>query len=712
MKHTILLIVAIVCMAMSGINSEAQNLKLENDLLVAEFNPATGALVGYTNKQTGWNAVKRQALGQSFQMLIPLPDRRYNNAYGTKQKAPKVKQERNVITFVWDGIVSDHLTTPLPVKFTGTITLNESGLVYSGSVDNRSAYEVEYICWPYFGEVSIPDKDDNLWWQSINYSQSMQSEMYPYFSNHKGYYGVDYPLQMNTLPENAFLLIRNSKEGFSVITDDHTGKQLVQCLFELIPGSTSGGIWGGMVPKVDEIDGQPVRIEFKTNHIIYNQPKTKTDLTAVMLKPFQGTWHKGADHYKAWRSTWFTRPAAPEWLKKVHSWCQIQINSSEDYLNFRYSDLVDYAKECKQYGVSVIQLTGWNDGGQDRNNPTHDTDPRLGTWEELRDAIAECEEMGVRIVLFNKYTWADISNDWYRNDLKQYAALDPYGDPYIYSGYQYHTYTQLLGLNTRRFAVMCHLDDDWRKIADKEFVKSIDLGASGMLYDENQHHGGVNICYATNHSHKGPAYIFGGDDLLGKGFTDIYKKRNPDYIMFGEGIYDMQAQYYHGSYFRAGVGSIPMHRYIDPEIALCIAVSGHDGRNELNSCLKNKYIISYEPRYFKGKLSEAPKVMEYGQKIDALREQYKDFLWDGIYRDVLGATATGNYIIHSVFERKSDGKRAVVVLNTSETESSTATVVLEGGGKLKYVTPDSTTLQDFSGSLEMPSQSVAVFFEQ
>ena len=259
---------------------------------------------------------------------------------------------------------------------------------------------------------------------------------------------------------------------------------------------------------------------------------------------------------------------------------------------------------------------------------------------------------------------------------------------------------------------MCHLDHDWRKIANKEFIKSIDLGASGIQSDEAHHHGGVNICFAKNHSHEAPAYIFGGDALLAKGFADIYKKKKPDFIMFGEGLYDLQTPYYHGSYFRAGVTAIPVHRYIDSDISLCIAVSGLDGRNELNSCLKNKYIISYEPRYLKGKLSEAPKVIEYGQKIDALREQYKDFLWDGIYRDVLGATATGNYIIHSVFERKSDGKRAVVVLNISENESSTAAVALEENGKLKYVTFDNTTPQDFNGTLEMPAQSVAVFFEQ
>ena len=692
---------------LGSMNVAAQNLRLENDLLVAEFNYANGALVSFTNKQTGWNVVKRQELGQSFQMLIPLPGRRLNNAYGVKQKKSSVKQEGNVITFTWNGITSDHLATSLPITFEGKITLTDQGLVYSGTIENRSQYEVEYICWPYFGEVSIPDKDDNLVWQTHIYGQDSQSGIYPHFWNHKGYWGVDYPTQMVKLSEHGFVLVRNSKEGFSVINDDYTCSQMVQCIFEAVPGVNSDVTF----PDESSTNGIPVRIEFKTNHVIYNRPGETTRLTSIMLKPYQGTWHKGVDIYKEWRQTWFQRPQSPEWLKEVHSWCQVQINGSEDNLNFRYTDLVAYAKECKQYGLSAIQLTGWNNGGQDRYNPTHNTDPRLGTWQELKDAIAECEKMGVHIVLFNKYTWADISTKWYRKELKRHAALDPYGDPYLHGGYQYYTYTQLDGVNTRRFAVMCHLDKNWRKVAEKEFTKNLALGASGMLYDENQHHGGAFMCFNPNHEHRVPSYIYSGDNVLAQGFTDIYKKKNPDFVMFGEGSYDFQMLQYHGSYFRSGVNAIPMHRYIDSELALMIAITGFDKFNVINSCLKNKYIMSYEPRNFKGWMHEVPKIMEYGQKVDALRKKYKDFLWDGEYRDTQGATATGESIIHSVFKRKTDGKRAVVVLNTGDNDQ-VAKVALEGGGTLKYVTPDQTDPMDFDGTIEMGPQSVIVLFEQ
>ncbi len=330
----------------------------------------------------------------------------------------------------------------------------------------------------------------------------------------------------------------------------------------------------------------------------------------------------------------------------------------------------------------------------------------------MKEAIRECEEMGVKIILFNKYTWADISSDWYRNELKNYAVLDPYGDPYIHHGYQYHTYTQLLNINTRRFAPMCHLCAPWREIAGKEFTKSIDLGASGILYDENQHHGGAQMCFACDHGHTSPAYIFRGDDLLSKDFYDIYKDRKPDYVLFGEGNYDYQTQYYHGSYFRTGMYTIPMHRYVDPDMPILVAIPGHDARHELNMCLRNKYIISYEPRFFKGWPHEAPNVFAYGNKIDALRKKYADFLWTGEYKDIEGAEVTGEQLLYSVFERKSDRKRAVVVMNTSEEVISEVRVSLDGGGGLKYVTPYNTTLTDYEGSYILEPKSAVVFIEQ
>ncbi len=685
---------------------------LENAALRAEFDLGSGALVRFENRQSGWNAVERPELGKSFQMLIPLPERRFNNAYGAQQAAPGVKKEGNSVTFTWEGIRSEGLDKTLPIRFTGRIALEERGLVYSGTLENRSEFPVEYLCWPWFGELAPPDRDGEMVWQSLNYGQSQQRQIYPQFWTPKGYWGIDYPTQTWMLPECGFLLVRSEQQGFCVIADDPDLLRPVQCIFELIPGALTGNHTGGTVPRTPEVDGIPVRIEFKTNHLLYTAPGASAALTPVVLTPYQGGWQQGTDIYKTWRATWQRPPSRPRWLEEIRGWSQMQMNTAEDRINMRYAELPDFARECKRYGVSVIELTGWNAGGQDRNYPCHDTDPRLGTLEEFRAAIAECEAMGVHILLFNKFTWSDISTPWYHSELNRYAAKDIFGDPYLFEGYQYNTYTQLIGINTRRFAVMCPVSEKWRQISSNEFSKSVDLGASGILYDENQHHGGAQFCFDPNHGHPVPAFLFSGDNPLAKDFEKVFRERNPEFVMLGEGILDAQTPHYHGTYIRGHEWSVPLHRYIDPRLPIILPVTGHDGRNILNTCLKNRYLIGYEPRNFKGRLTEAPALMAYGNKIDSLRRHYADFLWEGEYRDVLGASVEGAHALYSVFTRPGDGKRAVVVMNTNDREATKVKVSLEGGGTLRYATPEQPELLPYDGSLELPPWGAAVFFEQ
>ena len=83
----------------------------------------------------------------------------------------------------------------------------------------------------------------------------------------------------------------------------------------------------------------------------------------------------------------------------------------------------------------------------------------------------------------------------------------------------------------------------------------------------------------------------------------------------------------------------------------------------INRILMYRYIISYEPGFFKGRLRDFPLTLAYGKKVDALRRRYKAWLWDAEYRDTLGATVSSDGASrYSVF-RTADGRRAVVVIN-------------------------------------------------
>jgi len=300
--------------------------------------------------------------------------------------------------------------------------------------------------------------------------------------------------------------------------------------------------------------------------------------------------------------------------------------------------------------------------------------------------------------------------------LIKYAAKDPYGNYYKHQGYQYNTAVQLADLNTRRLIPMCHLSSEWRAIADNEFKKAIDLGAAGMLYDECQHHGPCFYCFDPNHGHHVPADVFSGDILLENGFRKITQQMNPEYLFAGEGIRDLQFMSYNISYFRIEHDHIPMHRYVAPEGNMMMAVIGYNDRHSINQALLFRYIISYEPRNFKGHLDEFPLTMEYGKKVDALREKYSDFLWDGEFVNTVGAKVkvkNNAEIYYSVFINHKTDKRAIVVANPSYDKPINIEVELENGkGGFLMASPEIPEARESDGKIQIPALSAFVLMEK
>lgn len=291
-------------------------------------------------------------------------------------------------------------------------------------------------------------------------------------------------------------------------------------------------------------------------------------------------------------------------------------------------------------------------------------------------------------------------NDEFRNNPVFGERQDP---PVITEG-------ELLDISTKRLIPMCFRSEKCLKVAREEFRELADLNCGGMLYDECQHHSPALLCFDPNHGHKYGWPVYQDD----REFIYMLQKTpglREDFMVAGEACYDWEMEAYSLSYFRSwNKKHVPLSRYMRPRANFMTAITGFDDRNMINQCLMYRYVISYEPYNFKGWLHDCPDALEYGKKMDALRREYRKFLWDGEYRDTCGAWVTrlGGEAHHpySRFEAE-DGTGALVVCNYGDAPV-TVNACLEAGAPTKYRTVDSDAWKPVAGGIMVPARSAVL----
>ena len=490
---------------------------LENEALRLRFAADTGRLCELVARDTGWNVLDRPELGLSFRLMVPLPGRRNNPVNGEGQAVTSITPDADGqgVNLVWDGVESV-LGGRLDIRVTEHVRLAAREAIFAVTIENHCPYTVENVYLPYLGCLQPPAGKEPFSAFTYNYGTSQEWPLSPTFENRFGYYGDDYPTQYGRPPSGGaptgpFVLLRNATQGLYVGVHE-ASSELVSWHTELRPGYKDS--MDSSVPDDITIGGKDVCTRFAAVHVPYILPGETRRLTPIVVEPYHGDWQSGVECYTRWRNGWMSTATPPAWAREPHAWLQIQMNSPEDELRFRFADLAQVGEECAKHGVRAIQLVGWNDGGQDQNNPSHDPDPRLGSPAELRTAIAAVRALGVKVILFSKFTWSDRATTRFREDLIRLAIKDPYGDYYLHQGYQYFTATQLLDINTKRLIPMCFLSEEYLKVCEDEFKKVLALEPDGILFDECLHHGPAVLCFDPHHGHRVGAPVYANDRLL------------------------------------------------------------------------------------------------------------------------------------------------------------------------------------------------------
>jgi hypothetical protein len=678
-QRAIFVVLAVFCVSPAF----SREITLKNDSWVVAFDSDSGALTRLESKSPQWAIEGRSKLDASFWLNAQSVDGHQDNiVLGLKQRPVEVKKlSSHQLRLQWQNLVTEHGDT-LPITLTATVSLTNDTLTFDARISNDSLLMVSTVEFPCVGDLNPPVTGAPMWGQHTFYGDLKKDDI----------------SRGSTImsKQSLFCLIQSTNEGLYVEMENPSQPYLLNFVFEHHGHANS--------------PANPSRLEFQTTHYVYVNPHTSAQLVPVVIRCYAGDFHVGLDCYKAWRSTWYQEPHIPAWAREVHSWTMIRMTTPEQDYGLPYTNFVQYGREWADNGVRAVQVVGWNIGGQDADDPSQDTDPGLGTWQQWHDAIAQVQGMGVKVILFAKLNWADLTTSWYSNELYKYQCTDPDGRRYEQGGYAYVTPTQLAGIGLHRRAVMDFQDPEYREIAGKEFQKILALGSEGWLWDEICHHSDAIYSWAPDHGYTPPGYVYGGDLPLSEQLRAAADKLSPDFIFAGEGPEDWLMQYYPVS--ETGLTTVPFNQYLDTTNSIVLAgVSGFDDRETLNLILMDRYVIQYEPYFYKGHITDFPMTLAYGKKIDDLRRRYKAYLWEAQFRDTIGANVTGDGTFrYSVFDSPA-GKRAVVVVNT-DSKTITATVNVPNAGNLVLATPDHPDPQPITSPFQIPTRCAAVIMEQ
>ncbi len=438
---------------------------MKDKSLVVSFDSESGALTRLENRSTGWEIQGQPQLGASFWLNAQSADLHDNIVLGRKQHAAEVKKlSGHQVRIQWQNLVSERGDT-LPITLTAMVSLTNDALSFEMTVSNDSTLMVSAVSYPCLGDLTPPTADAPMW------------SRYTFYGDLKR---ADFTNAVTIMSKQSlFCLIQSTNQGVYVEMHDATQPYLVNFTFERHGFANSSD--------------NPARLEFHTTHFPYIHPHTTVELAPIVLRSYEGDWHAGIDCYKEWRATWFKEPHLPAWAREVHSWTMLRMNTTEDDYTIPYTNFVSYGEEYASNGVAAVQLVGWNIGGQDGGDPSQDIDPHLGTWQQFHDAIAQVQAKGVKVILFGKLNWADLTTEWYSNELYKYQCTDPKGNRYEQGGYAYVTPTQLAGMKLHHRAVMDFEDPAYQDVAAKEFDKVLALGSEGWLWDEVCHH--ATVCF-------------------------------------------------------------------------------------------------------------------------------------------------------------------------------------------------------------------------
>ena len=240
-----------------------------------------------------------------------------------------------------------------------------------------------------------------------------------------------------------------------------------------------------------------------------------------VLALHEGDWHWAADDYRAFIQSLPTpgRTGRPAWFAEsaglmAHYDFQYQTGG----IVHRFCDIPRLFEEAEKTGFHHLLLSGWNTDGFDYGFPHYTPNPKLGTEQELKDAVAEVQRRGGHVAFYINSRLCNTAFEDQRDRIARSAVMRKDGSLWI----------EKYGADDLSFATLCINEPSWRQeLARTVHYLTHEIGADSMYLD--QFAMGTSMqCYHPDHKeHEG------NPSAWNQGYIKLLEEMIPDYAPEG-----------------------------------------------------------------------------------------------------------------------------------------------------------------------------------
>jgi hypothetical protein len=707
--------------------ASAQIRTIETHIATLRLSEQTCDLVGVHWKDPDLELIREPRLGENFRLLLPKPG--YQAAYfnSREQKVSSFETEPDGVLCTYDSLrrtgSTENDPETIPVKVHYRIRVAGQQLLFSIDVDNPTERKLAEVMYGIIGgQQGIGNRLDT---ESLvpGSTTNLASGLFSRF--HGGGYGggnlgIRYDAAAFTYPGNmsmGWMDVFNTKADVGYYYANQDPELRLSLLdIEMRPFAKSASIRDSW-PSSADANGEPIGITMGWVDFPWTSHGTFS-AGPVALQVHRGDWHTASGIYRSWYDQHFALPRTRSWLRREMAWQSIILSNSEDVVVHRFDELPPLAADAKKYGITTFEILGWDIGGIDRGYPQYTPDPRLGTPDEFRKALADIRALGVHPLIFSNVQVADTATQVFRDSLKQYTVDGLWAPDWPLYGWGEGTISARAGLTRSNMTLVNPIHPAFRENLIHQYLELLQEGAEGFQFDK------TNILAELDFN---PGLRVPPDKSLVQGVLDTFQELlrkgrtiDPNLALASEIWYDRAFPYIDVSYLRMGnidIGSTAL-RYTFPEWTATIFGESPGDFGPMNNGMRYGLVWALAPRHYNNSVNDplTRPLAQYVSELIKIRKEYSDLLFYGRFNDTIGAKVQGGTDIrYSVFKsfQLHNKTAACVVVNFGDNPESAEVSFDDATGKVTIAAPfHENRTAALPVQLTIPPHQLAVIVKQ